>query len=285
MTVRLTNGVDRVEVDPDRGGRIASLVIAGRERLVREPCSHMVEPMLAWGCYLMAPFVGRVFEGTVQWDGTKAQLRRNHGPHAIHGVAFDERWTITDQGEDFVALTCRLDTRRWPFGGELSQRFKLERGKLEIEASVTAERPMPAALGWHPWFVRETGDMRVAVASERVLVVDEDLIPTGETTPVDAAHDLRSSRPVDALRLDDVYTEARSPAVLSWPDLELSLAFDAPIETVVVYTHPAAICVEPQTAWPDAIRLAREGCAGTGLANLEAGQRLTARTTWTWRPR
>jgi galactose mutarotase-like enzyme len=285
MTVRLTNGADSVEIDPDRGGRISSLVISGRERLVREPCSELVEPALAWGCYLMVPFVGRVFEGRVQWDGQSAQLRQNHGRHAIHGVAFDVPWTVTDRSDGHVALACRLDPSRWPFGGEVRQQIALDAGRLVLEAEILAERPTPAALGWHPWFVREPGGMRVSVTSDRVLDTGPDLIPTGGLTPVDAARDLRAGRAVDDLDLDDVYTSAKSPAALCWSDLELRMSFARPIETVVVYTHPAAVCLEPQTAWPDAIRLAREGCTDTGLAHLEAGQRLVAATTWGWRTR
>jgi aldose 1-epimerase len=284
MTVRLTSGADSVEIDPDRGGRISSLVILGRERLVRQPCSELVEPALAWGCYLMVPFVGRVFEGRIQWDGQSAQLRRNHGPHAIHGVAFDVPWTVTDRSNGSVGLSCRLDPSRWPFGGEVRQKITFGEGRLVLEAEILAERPTPAALGWHPWFVREARGMRVSVASDQVLVSGPDLIPTGQMSPVDAAKDLRAGQPVDDLDLDDVYTSAKSPAVLCWPDLDLHLSFARPIETIVVYTHPAAICVEPQTAWPDAIRLARQGCAETGLANLEAGQSLVATTTWSWQP-
>ena len=285
MTLRLHNGADSVEIDPDRGGRLASLLIDGRERLLREPGGASVEPALAWGCYLMAPFAGRLFDGKVNWDGRSVQLRRNNGPHAIHGVAFDTPWSVTDEGPDFVALATALDRDRWPFGGEVRQKFTLSRGKLAIFAEIEAVLAMPAALGWHPWFVRESGDMRVRVASDRILVTGSDLIPTGETAAVDAAHDLRESRPVDDLALDNVYTSAKSPAVLCWPDVELSIDFGTPIDTVVVYTHPMAVCVEPQTAWPDAIRLAQQGCADTGLAALEAGQRLVATTTWTWRPR
>jgi aldose 1-epimerase len=281
MIVELHRGWNTVTIDLEQGGRISSLVILGRERMVGAPCSDQIEPALAWGSFLMAPFVGRVKNGLVEWRGRTAQLCRNHGDHAIHGTIFNERFAVTEQSADHVAVTCELDRERWPFGGRVIQRYTLSENSLTVEAEVVADEPMPAELGWHPWFVRE-GGMSVTVRSDRVLAIGPDMIPTGSSLPVDARHDLRSGPPVQSLRLDDVYVSADPPAVLCWPDLELRMDFSAPIGTFVVYTHQNAVCVEPQTSWPDAIRLENEGIARTGLANLEAGERLAASTTWTW---
>jgi galactose mutarotase-like enzyme len=54
----------------------------------------------------------------------------------------------------------------------------------------------------------------------------------------------------------------------------LTIESDCP--TWVVYTVPAdAICVEPQTAPPDALN--------AGPAVVEPGRPLVAEMTWTWR--
>ena len=79
------------------------------------------------------------------------------------------------------------------------------------------------------------------------------------------------------------YTEARSPALVEWPDLRLEIAFDEPLGCVVVHSRATSFCVEPQTAWPNPIALEAAGVSGTGLAILDAGDRLAASMTWTWR--
>jgi galactose mutarotase-like enzyme len=67
-----------------------------------------------------------------------------------------------------------------------------------------------------------------------------------------------------------------------WPDLELRLEFEAPVVSVVVFSPPGSVCVEPATAWPDALRLSAAGSIGTGQALLPAGGSLAASTTWRW---
>jgi aldose 1-epimerase len=74
---------------------------------------------------------------------------------------------------------------------------------------------------------------------------------------------------------DDCFTDLRRPPVLRWPGyLELTITSDCP--TWVVYTVPdVALCVEPQTAPPDALN--------TGPALVEPGTPLIAEMVWTWR--
>jgi len=282
MTVQLGGGPDRVVVDPEQGGRIASLVISGRERLLVAPSSGTVEPSLSWGSFLMAPFVGRLSEGVLAWDDRVVAIPLNHGRHAIHGTVYDVAWRIVAQTGNTVAMACEIDPRRWPFRGRVFQRISLTPGGLAMEASIEADEAMPAALGWHPWFARGRGRVRVGVAGDRVLRLTEELIPTGETDPVDARTDLREAPELGSRRLDDVYSEVRSPAELCWPDLRLEISFGPGVGAVVVYNHPEAVCVEPMTAWPDAIRLSQGGCPDTGLVMLAPGERLSAWTRWAW---
>ena len=284
MIIRLGDEVDSVGIDVANGGRLNSLVMSGRERLIASPCQAEILPDLAWGCFLMAPFVGRLSNSEVRWGGRAEKVPSNHGPHAIHGVAYDVPWTVAWSSDSAALITCELDGDRWPFRGRLAQRIAIARGRMMLEAEIRADEPMPAALGWHPWFRRD-GDVRVRVASDRVLRLGDGSIPTGETDPVDSRTDLRQMPNIDGMALDHVYASVESPATVAWPDLELHIAFEPPIESVVVFVHPQAFCVEPMTAWPDAIRLSEAGCPDTGLVSLPAGGRLTATTTWTWQTR
>jgi aldose 1-epimerase len=283
VIVRLSAGPERALVDTTAGGRLASLVAGGRERLIDRPQPASALPAISWGSFLMAPWVGRIAEGRLAWRRTTAELPRNEGRHALHGAVFDVPWLIGTRGAASVEMTCPIDTRRWPFGGWAWQRLTLGRGSLRFEAAITASEPMPAALGWHPWFRRAPDEaLGVTVRADRRLELDAERIPSGSTVPVAGAHDLRAGPALGNRRLDDVFVDARSPAIVHWPDLELRLEFEPPLSSVVVFSPAGSVCVEPATAWPDALRLSTAGVAGTGQAVLEPGERLAATMTWRW---
>src|SRR6185295_10871472 len=99
----------------------------------------------------------------------------------------------------------------------------------------------------HPWFARPaTGDVAVRVDANEVLVLDADLIPTGEVRTVTVDEDLRSGPQLGGRRLDHVYVNSRGPALVTWPDLGLAIEFDESLPTTVVHTPPHGFCVEPQ---------------------------------------
>ena len=231
----------------------------------------------------MAPWAGRIADGRLEWEGGTHRLRRNAGGHSLHGVVFDIPWLVTKRGEAGVELTAE-DLPGWPFGGVASQALELSPGRLEVRLEVVAgEQPMPAWIGWHPWFRRPSaGDMRVQVAAGKVLETREDLIPTGRLTDVEGPTDLRGGPALGDRRLDHAYANVESPARIMWPDLEFTMQLEPPVATVVVHTPERGVCVEPQTAWPDALRLEQEGNPMTGLHKLEAGESLRAETIWSW---
>jgi aldose 1-epimerase len=272
-------------VDPADGGRIVSLVVADVERILPKSRARAREPALYWGCYPMVPWAGRLREGRIPTADGEVRLEPNLPPSAIHGLGFDKSWEIVEKSASAVTMTCELRGLGWPFGGRASQTLRIGSKSLELQLHVgDYTRAGPAGLGWHPWFSRPSGgDVEVRVDSGEVLVLDADLIPTGEVRPVAGSEDLRSGPQLGDRRLDHIYVRATGPAVVRWPDLEMRIEYDTSMQTVVVHTPPEGICVEPQTMWPNAPLLAANGVRETGLRTLEPGDTLTAATRWTWK--
>ena len=252
----LEAGAARVEVDPDHGARVASLVVDGLELLV----TTAADP-LEWGLYPMAPFAGRLRRGTFRFGGQEWAMPRNLRPHAIHGTVFDTAWE--DEGDGAYSTSFGLD---WPFGGRAVHRVSLDGDALTLTLEVhAADRPMPASCGWHPWWRRRLdrgGAVEIDLDAATMYVRDPDGIPTGElVTPPGGPY-------------DDCFTGLRRPPVLRWPGA-LTLTVDSTCDHVVVYDElPDAVCVEPQTGPPDALNLRP--------AVVRPGQPLVATTVLRW---
>lgn len=289
MTIKLAAGGDRVRLDPAAGGRIASLVAGGRERLVAEP-PRDAGPQLAplqWGSFVMAPWAGRIARGALTFDGEEHRLERNLEGHAIHGVVFDEDWEVGRADRSTAILTVPLDPRRWPFGGHVEQRVELAPGALRLAVTVRADdRPMPVWVGWHTCFQRpEGGDVHIGLDADEVLETDDETLPTGALAPVSGDTDLRGAPALGQRRLDHAFASPATPLTIRWPDLHFEMAADPDPACAVVYTPAHEFCVEPQTGWPDALRLAQAGVEGTGVTRLEPHGSLRATSTWTWTTR
>jgi aldose 1-epimerase len=255
--LRFAAGDVALEVSPADGGRMSSFTIGGRELLVTEGFGPV-----AWGCYPMAPFAGRVREGRFTFAGRPRRLPLNWPPHAIHGVVFDRGWQVEDDRTLTIALAPE-----WPFRGSVVQRFDLAADRLVVSMELSAEEPMPATIGWHPWFRRRIGPdtppVELLFEADSMYVRDAAGIPTGELVAP-------GPRP-----WDDCFTGVHSEPVLTWPG-ELRLAIASSCDHWVVYDEPAdSICVEPQTGPPDALNL--------GPTIVEPGRPLVATMEWRWR--
>ena len=260
-------------VDLANGGRLASLVVDGRELLVTEGMGRM-----SWGSFPMAPFAGRVRDGRFSFRGAQYMLPMHLPPHAIHGTVLDRSWHRLD--ERSIGTELGPD---WPFAGRAVQAFDLRDGRFDFRLEVHADEPMPASIGWHPWFRRRP----TAVDGE--LAAGHDAAGDGASSPpVELDLDAGSMYVRDAAGIttldrvtpepgpwDDCFTDLRRPPALRWPGF-LELTIDSDCTDWVVYTVPTeALCVEPQTAPPDALNLEP--------TVVEPGRPLIAEMTWTWR--
>ena len=270
--LRLSAAGVEVAVDLVHGGRIASVVIDGREIIVTgDP-----DP-LRWGAYPMAPYAGRVRHGGFTFRGRDYTLPLGMPPHAIHGTVMHRPWRRVD------ASTIETELGPdWPFAGRVVQHFALEPGRLVVRMELQADEPMPASIGWHPVVPATT-----AVAGGRPQRSHAGRSPS-RATPVELDLDAGAiyERDADGIATrrtvppppgpwDECFTDLRHPPVLRWPGfLELTIESDA--RDWVVYTEPPdAICVEPQTAPP--------GALGVDAALVEPGTPLVTTMSWTWR--
>jgi aldose 1-epimerase len=253
----LEAGAARLVYSPAHGGRLISLTVDGLDLLVTpEVDDH------DFGSFPMAPWAGRVRHGRFAFGGHDYELRCNNPPHAIHGVARDHPWLDERDGLLSVDLVAP-----WPFGGRVVQRLALNAGSLTMTMEVhAADRPLPASLGWHPWWARRLargGELEVDLRAGAMYRRDEEGIAVDELVPI-------PPKP-----WDDCFTELGDPpAVLSWSGaVTVTLETDCPC--VVVFDEPEhAICVEPQTHPPDALNVRP--------AVVTAGDPLRASCSWRW---
>lgn len=279
--IMLEAGGARAGIAPEAGGRLGSLVVGGRELLVGR-LGNEAQPM-RWGCYLMAPWPGRLQHGRFRWQGRTIQLPRTFGQNAIHGLVWDRAWVVEESSGSAATLSCALPGE-WPMGGLVRQGITLSPDALVLDASITAGDAMPAALGWHPWFDRAGDPVRLTLDAGATQEV-RGMIPTGRLLPVAGTRDLRTGPVLGARRLDVGYVGAVSPAMVEWPDVRLTISFEPSPAPVVVFTPWNAVCVEPQTAPPNALALPEAEARAAGVRFLGAGETMSARLSLRWEHR
>jgi aldose 1-epimerase len=254
-----------LRIDPVAGGRMASLVIDGNELLVTEGFGP-----IEGGCYPMAPFAGRFSFG-----GRSYELERNMPPNAIHGTVFDRAWDVTAHEAKRVTLAIDLGPG-WPFAGRVLQSFVLAADRLEASLVVEADEPMPAWLGWHPWLRRvltgtaaeprpATAEVHIDLPAARMYQRGADGLPTGSLVEPGA-------RP-----WDDAFIDLSAAPRVTWPGV-LTLEISSTAGVWVVFDErPDKVCVEPQTAPPDAVNL-----PGYAVPTAEPGRPVSLGMTWRW---
>jgi aldose 1-epimerase len=260
----LEAGDARAIVLPGDGGRLGSISVGGTELLVaRDPRG----PML-WGSYPMAPWAGRIRRGRFSFAGEERTLPITMPPHAIHGVVYDRPWTVV--GDHEIAID--LDGR-WPFRGRVTQRFALGEDGLEVSMTLEAREPQPVVLGWHPWFRRVLAEgaapVRLSFEPRAMAARDGEGIPTGELVPPPPGP------------WDDAFTGLAADPVLEWPG-QLRLEISSTCRWWVVYDMPPhAVCVEPQSAPPDAANGALDAVGGAPDV-VTPGRPTTRVMRWRW---
>jgi aldose 1-epimerase len=232
----------QIAIDLDNGARISS--ITWRDLQFTVP--YRGTPMDS-GWYAMGPWAGRIRDGIIRYPGgEEIQLPTNFSPpHAMHGFGFTSSWQEIGPGRSMLHLPK-------PFGGAtMEQTIEVLddaiRWSLEYDPG---DCQLPAWIGMHPWFARDLdrgASAEIEFKAAKMLKRDDEGIPTGEIIAPSKG------------TWDDAFTEIQGVPAIIWEDAaRIDIESDAPW-WVVFNEDSEGICIEPQTAPPDAQNLGISG--------------------------
>lgn len=167
-------------------------------------------------------FANRIGGGRFSIDGQEFQTDRNfRGRHTLHGgsAGISERlWSVDLHDTNRVALSLDLADGEMGFPGNVHiiVVISLENGALSFDFKATTDAPTPCSLAHHGYFNLDgSGDIRshtLRIDAPDYLPVDDDLIPTGEITPVaDTDFDFRETRKIGGTGYDHNFCLSDKP--------------------------------------------------------------------------
>ena len=269
--VRLGEGPLEAVLLPEVGARLHRLRAFGHDllRTPADPADHRREPFF-WGGYVMAPWCNRIAAVPLAVGDRTVRVAPNFPDgSAIHGQVYAVPWSET--GSATFRVNGGDDEWPWPYEVTLAAQADDTNLRLAWRLTNLAEVPMPAGLGFHPWWRRP-----IQVRVEADVAYTSNLTPAEEPQPVSGPFDLRA-RATPADGLDGTWTDPSRGAVdLAWPEVGLRALVRSTARYVAIATPPDldAVAVEPQTHAPDGLRRLLEG-RSDGLAWLAAGDALT----------
>ena len=231
----------------------------------------------------LIPYSNRIKNGRFVFEGTEYQLPLNFGdhPHSIHGVGWQEEWSVLNHEEGCITLELIHDGTQWPFPFKAIQTVKLSGADLynKIQLTNLAKTSMPAGLGMHPYFPRH-GKAVLSAEVSKVWKTDDTCLPI-EKVSCPSHWNLTAGANVDELYCDNQFDPWPGTAYINWPDKKASVTLTSSedLNRLVVYAPKDEdfFCVEPTSHITDAFNHASQGKPQqeTGIRILESNE------TWT----
>jgi aldose 1-epimerase len=269
-------GQVRLTLAPEIGGAVARFTVDGGD--VLRPAAAGTDDALMSASFPLVPFCNRIPHGRFVFGGREVVLPPNlpGHPHPLHGQGWRSAWTVESAADGEALLSYEHASDAWPWTYRAEQCFQVHEAGFRVELTVlnTSDTPMPAGLGFHPYFPRRPGETLTA-ANDGVWLIDTDVLPTlHHPGPWEA--DWAAGAPVEGHGLiDHCYTGWDQRAVLRAPGQPDTVITASPeCRWLHVYVPPGEdfLCVEPCASRPNPF-----GEGDTGMVVLQPGER---RSIW-----
>lgn len=271
MDLELRTGDAQLSLRPSWGGRVTAWRWHGLDILHPMPEADAFAPE-DWpkgGAYPLFPFHNRIRKGRFAFDGVEYSVPCHHSEeNALHGLSSRFDWQAEQEGDTACTLSAsHAGDVRWPFAFQARQRFTLRPEGLTLDLTLrnTGNGPMPAGMGWHPYFAKCSA---ITMDAQRLWGIDDGFFPTGDWQTYDGA--------------------PRPTAYLSdWSQADLALRAGghvriaaSPTLSHMVLHDPAPdySCVEPVSHLAGALNLSPER-ASDEMRNLVPGEELRGQIT------
>ncbi len=248
------------------------------------------------GIPFLAPWANRLDEQAFYANGQRYAfdmgLGNVRGANPIHGlVLWTDAWKVVDVRADRSGawVTSRLEfyrnplwMKQFPFAHTIDVTHRLQHGILQVTTRIhnLSTQPMPVAIGFHPYF-QLTDSLRdewtIAVGARTQWLLGSDLIPTGETQPIQKFFPDPASAPLKDYDLDHVFgdlvrgPDGRARMSVKGKSQQVDVLLGPNYRSIVIYapkpyggrdgSRPRSrnyICFEPMAAITDAMNLAEK---------------------------
>ena len=269
----------RLELLPEIGGAIGRLAFLGLD--VLRPAALDVSDPLETACFPLVPFANRVANGRFTFDGQRVSLPvldRFH-PHALHGEAWLEPWTVVAAGDRSATLQFRSGGG-WPWPYMSRQTITLHRHQATVGLELTnaSATVMPAGLGLHPYFL--TGpDARLTFTAEAAWLGQAGAIPERLGAPAELFDFSSSPARASVPFIDHCYAGWRGVASIEDGSRTVAISATPNASWAHVYSPEGQgfWCFEPVTHRPDALNAPK--VETSGVAMLRPGETMAMRMT------
>ena len=291
--ITISNEFGSVTISPDAGASLRSIKVskgdAQYELLSGGDNPHDPTDLPhGEGSFIMAPWVNRIRDGRLVTPDGIHELPMNQPPHAIHGFLRERHWTVKSSTENSIELEITF-AEPWPCAGKVEYSLALEGSSLVQTMRLIADEnetgSFPGSVGWHPWFNTTLGSEPVTATADvsSQWELDDTATATGKLSVTGMTERLQVGTQFKVREVDGCFLMNRGGgAVLSWPELTMTMTGSEEITHFMFYSPEHALCAEPQTCTVDAAQLADRGHAYTGHVIVDRENPLVATTTWSW---
>jgi aldose 1-epimerase len=275
--IEIASGDYRLVVAPSRGGSILAFEWRGKP-LLREATGAEI---LDVACFPLVPYSNRISQGRFNWRGQEVALSPNFPVvdpcNPLHGFGWLSEWSVVEASEGRLRLehVYRGGEWPWPYRSELAYQLSEEGLTAVLSLTNLATVAMPAGLGFHPYFPRNSSTRYLGLHRGEWLS-DADALPLRiDLRP--SAIDWWHGEPVSSRNVDTVYSGREGALMVAWPDRALALQIDCspnlPHTSIYAPSGSDWFCIEPVSHLTDALN--RAG-SGEGMTTLNPGASLVA---------
>jgi aldose 1-epimerase len=236
--------------------------------------------------YNLAPYSNRIKSNKFVFQGREYQMKPNWADEilTIHGDIRNRELAMTrsEQALEFWYDSRNVSDSNYPFDYSFKTRYALEDDVFvsHLEVQNVGTEPMPAGLGYHPYFVSSflgsSAAPKLQFQASSVYLTDTTRIPDGGSHAIPAELDFSSSKPATGFFIDNVYNDWDGVATFEWTGSGYALR----IEGDPIYTHfvvfngdpDGTVALEPVSHCTDGFNLMARGVQNTGVQILQPGE-------------
>lgn len=279
----LADGDLKLELLPDLGAAVATLRYRGRD--VLRPTPSGTSDPFETAAFVLVPFANRIADGRFRVGDRELRIERNAPgqAHPLHGHGWRRPWRIESAAKDSAVLSYEHSPDTWPWHYTATQSLTVRADSLDLALSVENRdsTPMPAGLGWHPYFHKGPG-AQLKAQVEGVWLTDEEYLPVRLAHGTRYGQWGRGDEVARAELIDNCHTGWPGVAEILLPEqrLRLELTASRALHWLHLYSPPGKdfFCVEPVSHMPNAVNRSAPP-AVTGQRLLAPGERFDARVT------